>query len=295
MPQTLTLLLFLLFSPLSLSYTFQQNEYRELRNHALQLLQHCPPSTCTLISVGRSPAPLIAFLRALQTKPNTIEIPLSKYRRNPPSLETPEGKILLNHLKKHLTPAGDLNNRTIMIVDYINSGESLQAITKTLQQYAPQLGLKREAIRPLPIVDQFSLDFVLVSSLKQKLEVLFGDYPWINIERSATLCAYLQFQDYDDYAPYNSYDISNPQREQTVQLTAEGKERYGDFLATLKEKIAADPLLQEFRTTQSPYDEVAEAKAINTALTDEWWEGFSDGRNGIWPHPFPKKRSEFFR
>ena len=57
-------------------------EYQEIKKISKQIMEDCPPKSCVVIGVGRSPSPILAFLEQYE-EGYAHPLPLSNFRHNP--------------------------------------------------------------------------------------------------------------------------------------------------------------------------------------------------------------------
>lgn len=66
----------------------------------------CPPATCTVIAIGRSPTPFVAKLHSEGLTNYAINLPLSSFRygEREAALESSQEKILFDHFDRYINP-----------------------------------------------------------------------------------------------------------------------------------------------------------------------------------------------
>lgn len=104
-----------------------------LRDVAEKIKNICPPESCIIAGLGRSPTPVIAFLQG-DTPNYAFNVPLSVRGIDTP-LSVRNAKLLSNHFDRYLPNRDILNGRSILFVDYMSSGESIPKMSDLISKY----------------------------------------------------------------------------------------------------------------------------------------------------------------
>lgn len=118
-----------------LEFKITDTVYQEIRKVSNEILEVCPPETCILIALGRSPTPFMAEIDAVV--PNTETIPLNSFRYNKlnnelsPTFE----RSLTTHFKAVLSKMENFEGKKVVLLDYAQGGSSLFSAQQYLQSF----------------------------------------------------------------------------------------------------------------------------------------------------------------
>jgi hypothetical protein len=120
---------------------------------AREILASYPPDRYVYVGLGRSPAAIIAVMPTLDGRVSALNMPLSSYRPGPveptsiltdlldgPALTDEQEHMLREHFAEFLGDALG-TDRDILLVDYVDGGQSLISLQHYLQRYTQSLGL----------------------------------------------------------------------------------------------------------------------------------------------------------
>jgi hypothetical protein len=110
---------------------FRVHLYKPMRDLSIRLLSTFPPSHYFYVCVGRSPAPVSAFLREL-VPGQTIDMPVSGLRDQKVKNGSTVAAVMGNaraafhrRLLEHFPTKRELNGRTALLIDFMQSGQTL--------------------------------------------------------------------------------------------------------------------------------------------------------------------------
>lgn len=199
-----------------------ENTYREIRSVSQRVLELCPPATCLLIGLGRSPTPIIADLQ-LREEGYAFNLPLSAFRNHPqgdkislpPALEQLEPMIqplspqaqadFFRHLARFTPGKTVRRNRRIMVLDYSQSGLSLFAFQSYLRRYLASAGGVPPEVGVIALSPKNRLERVSEVSAVfdvKGLEIIVRD-------SASSLMTYLRNQVFDDLSEFPSHEVGS--------------------------------------------------------------------------------------
>jgi hypothetical protein len=205
------------------------NEYFDIRNTGLKILQDFAPGETWYLGPGRSPTPLMAFFEGIGV-PTASSMPLSSMRDYPRMAHEIPGteQRLHNHFEKWLPKPEVLKSagtKKILVIDYTASGDSLVNTVQELRRYFASIGLKVE-VQGLGLYSNKEVE----ATLRQHgMHALKLDTPlWF---------AFLQ-HGYDKWAKYGSYHVWSDS-----EPAQKGAQAYKLFTQSLWKKMASDRTL----------------------------------------------------
>ncbi len=122
---------------------FEEGEYESIRDASLKIIYKYPPAHHFYLGIGRSPTPLIRFFHELGLR-NHQSIPLSQLRvltvYKPQQLKEIESKYFQHF--DNVLKLGLIRNKTLVLIDYVDSGDSLQIAKLFLSDYFKSKSIK---------------------------------------------------------------------------------------------------------------------------------------------------------
>ncbi len=236
-------------------YKFDPEEYDQIREVALRLLEACPPPDCGIVALGRSPTAIAALLDILQPGSVTF-LPLSSFKHLP---HNRGGNSYFDSLPKELlerfvwlvskyipafNPLSDAeeerlfahfqyffptNRKRLMFFDISLYGFSLIAAVKYAEKYfskhpnPPQIdaAMVIDTDHPETETDAFFRSQNIEPPLVMRVD------PFSHLRRKFIVSAY------DSYAPYGAYNVVESRGEPPEP----NEKRYQAFKASLKKQM----------------------------------------------------------
>ncbi len=128
-----------------------QDEFNEIENLAKKIIQQYPPDNYHYLGLGKSPTPVMAYLQAygaIQPAIEATNMPLSKFGHRTGSntaaekvvvtgdpLDAEQRGRLWDHFDAFIPGPGNLQGKNILLIDLVQSGRSLVATQRHLQEY----------------------------------------------------------------------------------------------------------------------------------------------------------------
>jgi len=118
----------------------EESDYREIRNLSLRLVEKFPPAEYHYVGVGRSPAPVMAFLR--EAGMATTTIPLSGLRKagQVEKIRADLPGFLAEHFEQYLPSEKKIRGKKILLIDYASEGNTILETKKYLAEYLAKAG-----------------------------------------------------------------------------------------------------------------------------------------------------------
>ena len=221
----------------------EAGRYAELRTLALELLRRYPPSEYFYLGLGRSPAPLMAFLEAAGLDYRTL--PLSKLKGA--LQEFPERHVqqqLRPHLAAYLPEAGAVAGRRLLLVDFVFNGPTLLRARQLLRVYFAELGRYDVFVKALGIFAEGALDQHSSTTSRQPLEALLAreGAEALKLAPNSILAEAFAESRFDELAEYDEFNVVHLARG-TMKKAARSPTRrqaYDELVAAVKARLAAD-------------------------------------------------------
>ncbi|MEH2202735.1 MAG: hypothetical protein V7K53_01475 [Nostoc sp.] len=125
-----------------------KGEYDQIKELVENIEKQYPPEKYYYIGMGKSPTPIIAFMKAkgipasniplskFSPKPNNIrKEDRDKYKNNEKQLTQEQKEELKRHFDNFVPQAGKLQGKNILLIDYTQSGRSLIASHAHIVEY----------------------------------------------------------------------------------------------------------------------------------------------------------------
>ncbi len=204
--------------PRELSEVMTEQVKLEISSVVDSIFKLCPPEKCIFIGLGRSPAPFIVEMK--KRTENVLTLPLSSFRYNrfEQDLSVDEVALLQKHFSNTFLDLKKFENRTVMLLDYAQSGSSLFAAQQYINDYL-QENLEKFDLKSIALTTEFhDPDFRMLDPSEQldkfdnriKNIYEFADfykienYEIIQLNEQGELADLLRLQYFDDYAEYGS-------------------------------------------------------------------------------------------
>ncbi|HEX8440357.1 hypothetical protein [Archangium sp.] len=100
------------------------------------------------VGLGRSPVVLMEFMRQFFPGIETVELPLSVSMENDKKAEVELSLNMAGYIAKYL-PLSETRGKTLILIDYVDTGDSLVIAYELIQKYLRQNGQEAEADRVL--------------------------------------------------------------------------------------------------------------------------------------------------
>ncbi|MBI1395207.1 MAG: hypothetical protein GC151_04435 [Betaproteobacteria bacterium] len=127
-------------------------EYEQVKAIALQIMRRYPPGRYHYLGLGKSPTPVMAFLQEFASRASldldASSMPLSKFghrtgsmtgaeRRvvDGPELDAEQRERLWEHFDAFVPSPGSLEGKDIVLIDLVQTGKSLVATQRHLEEY----------------------------------------------------------------------------------------------------------------------------------------------------------------
>jgi hypothetical protein len=181
-------------------------ERDEIAKIAKEIIEYCPPSECTVIAVGRSPTPIVAYLQALDAS-HAINLPLSNFRYAPPGefqsssmffsnpLDEKSLQRLMDYFERQIPKHVFNGQKRILVLDFALGGASLVSSYEHLRYFSKIKG-HNVTIKAAAMLDH----------LTTRLPVV----PWPNVKEFIlphNLSNSLLSQRYDKYAEFKAFQF----------------------------------------------------------------------------------------
>ncbi len=201
------------------------NQYEQIRDITLEIMQRRPPSAFFYVPVGRDPAPIAAFMELLSPKgrPLARTLPASGLKQG--VIEGRE-QAWFDHFDRFIPKEVLTGNRHILLVDRASSGATLEKVRGILRKWLKTRGSK------------VSVNVLALS--RREVTV-----PWIDITSKPELVAMNQ----DHYAPvaeWPRYEVGVTPPEELTRRTT-----YDEFKMQLLKRMARDQQLDAVIHTMS--------------------------------------------
>jgi hypothetical protein len=176
------------------------HEFRTIYQISERIKVLCPPSTCVVIGVGRSPTAIMAYLHYAWNLPLTN----FRYGVRASNLDQNELRKLFEHFSIFVPSMEKLNNRSVMLLDFasINGGESIVAASRYIKAYFNEVYGSAKIIKPN----------ILIAVIKENrnLEVVPFLFKYIFLLKSDnSLLKKLASQGFDNLSEFGKFDIKN--------------------------------------------------------------------------------------
>lgn len=184
------------------------SEFNQIRNICGEIIRRFPPEEFVYVGVGRSPTPFMAFFHSLGLQ-NIYNLPLSSMRNHPKAsklkvwsaqpdfnsaLKPAVEQRLFTHLAHFLPEASSFEGKTILLLDYTQTGASLVSAREYIARYYASKGV---AV-PVSLI-------ALADSIHAEDQVpQMSNYPQIAIP-NGPLKFSLRGQLYDAYSEYGKF------------------------------------------------------------------------------------------
>lgn len=242
MNRRLTLVFVFLFSLACHGAGWTEEEYQALKKAAYLV---APGENAVVIGIGRSPAPVIAFLRKL--KPGTVfSFPLSKFRHLPQGphygvdeeweelydfLSGKEQERLFQHFDQFVPSEALIGKRKVELLDYSRRGDHLFSAKAYLEKYFSARSRTHEISLVALTQPQFEAE------IKKRAAITGNEIKTILLEDSIFRYK-LDRSQYDDIAEYGKYEIRK-----TPSLDPKPGAEYEAFNQWLQARMQKDSLI----------------------------------------------------
>ena len=127
-----------------------QEEFDQVQELARDIMRTYPPDRYHYLGLGKSPTAVMAFLQEYGSRANisATNMPLSKFGHSVSSMSRAESKVaegaplnaeqrqrLWDHFDRFVPTVSDLEGKDILLIDLVQSGKSLVATQRHLEQY----------------------------------------------------------------------------------------------------------------------------------------------------------------
>lgn len=212
------------------------------------VLKKCPVSECVIIGLGRSPAPFISELRHGNNRAYNLPLSQFHFNRFEQILDSAAIETLYKHFDNSLGDLSSFKGKTILLLDYAQSGESLFSAQQHLDDFFIDRKIKTiiESIaittthhevswRDVSLVDEFAdeLDERPSNLHETAKNFHINEYSVIEVKKGGQLAKMLEAQTFDDFsefgeAPRESWGkpmIVNPRYTQLTDSMSTARER----------------------------------------------------------------------
>ncbi|MHC5738638.1 phosphotransferase [Nostoc sp.] len=285
-----------LVTKLSESVTLDDLEYEELKKLAFDLLAIISDDQSFYLGIGRTPTPLIAFLQCYLGKEVVGQIPLSGFRHNYPGenysllrepLSETQLEILEEHLNKFLPSQLITDDLSLIVIDFVDSGASLAAITHHIRKYLQDKGVSADKVKAaalckpsppicfLELMDKLdikhydfsipgdennlkSLGFKLgkgkhydpISPYNRSFKLSLGHHPDELVQDDSMYCHFLSML---SGKMMNDLEITEPLRDHTITCIKEESHKVEKICSTKQEATRLWGLFKTFPNHTHPY------------------------------------------
>ncbi len=114
-----------------------QSDYSEVKTITYAIMARYPPAQYLYVGVGRSPTPLIAFMKAVLGEEAAVNVPLTTMRAirgGPYDLARIERKLDI-HFDQFLPEASELRGKKVLVIDFALTGRSLEETVAEIRRY----------------------------------------------------------------------------------------------------------------------------------------------------------------
>ncbi len=201
--------------------------YPAIRDVSLEILRRFPPDQYYLVGLGRSPAPVMAFLEEYGIKEQTT-VPIS-HLKDYAKVSFPEGDAKLRtHFRKFLPTEAELHGRKVLLIDYVHTGDSLAKAAELIQEIFPSTGIEAFALGHTPFQPKLRIPFH--RSFEQP------DDEFTELFRRQKFDRWAKYKEYE--APFTANGDSQP---------AKFNSDYRHLETAIKKEMEKDETLRAFR------------------------------------------------
>lgn len=131
-----------------------KDEFTQVQTLAQQIMERYPPAQYHYLGLGKSPTPVMAYLQAYgerQPGISATNMPLSKFGHRSDSMSAAERRVvdgaalnaeqrgrLWDHFDRFVPGPGALQGKSILLIDLVQTGKSLVATQRHLEEYLLQ-------------------------------------------------------------------------------------------------------------------------------------------------------------
>lgn len=164
--------------------------------------EHCPPSECIYVGIGRSPTPVLAILESSASN-HVTHLPLTygrEFKDSGRGLTALERERLFQHFD-HFMPHKDiLNNKKILLIDFTLSGDGLELSSQHIKEWAKSRSGKFN-------VSQFAIDLIGDDDTPSRKYISLSD-DYKDIADKFVLKKYSEYSKYGQFQV--AYQETNP-------------------------------------------------------------------------------------
>lgn len=211
-----------------------ESEYNELTQYRSDLMKSFSPESHIFLFLGRSMTPLYALFNTSGPVESTYTLPLSRFQSYSQTgqtrIEFPGKKInneslhlLFSHMGRYLPHSADIENKTLVLVDYAHTGTSLESAKEYIELYYSKYNIKVK----IHLV-AYTTIYMLRGVRSYLNRGTHQDVTIIPFSEKGNLGERIATSKFDIYAPHGTYYVSD-KPEPHIEL---------DYLSLVKE-IAA--------------------------------------------------------
>lgn len=234
-------------------YKMVPGEYEEIRDLTLYIRNKFPPTEYYYVAVGRSPAPVMAFMEAAHLN-NIVQLPYSNTRALPENkvigllqrdkyaqsrngrLERGTERELFAHFERALPSSELLKGRKLLFIDYVQSSLGLVSAGEYAQVFYRQKN-STQKVEMLALVEPRwqRNSTITVDALRDYLSVpLHG----VLLPEESVLGWHMNANRYDHYSKFGSY---NPVYKRSELVLEKEQSGYQGMKSVLEQRIKLDP------------------------------------------------------
>lgn len=196
--------------------------WQELSNISEVILRQFPPGKNIYLGIGRSPTPLLALFKEMGVQ--ALNLPLSHMRNHPlprgsttevslskrilralqlilperlEPLTSDEESRLFEHFDKFLPPASELSNKTLVLIDYVQTGDSMIAASEYILRYYMET-----------YAASIQIEMVGLASPTHTRSAGMDTATIINMDPKGALLDAFESQAFDRYGQFGQFQVS---------------------------------------------------------------------------------------
>lgn len=220
------------------------NDFDALYQLVNKIYRSCPPNRCLYVGLGRSPTPVIAFMKAKYGDSAAINVPVTSLkqvgtaRTENPELHKEYSQYLHQHFAEFLPSAEELAGREIYMIDFVLTGQNLVESLYQVREYYERSAAGKVKVQALALVgDEYNEEWIFNPNRADCLTV--------NLD--PILARRMAWKEYRDFAEYDRLDWENyilGQYQKTKKRGGQFQSLVDAYAIRLREPITARPEVQ---------------------------------------------------
>lgn len=202
-----------------------RTEFEDVRDLAADVSRASDGKPFHAVSLGKSPTLLLAYFRAAD-RSSASQLPLTSFRFGQGENASLDEKLvqrLFDHFDRYLPTDAELGGKRLLVMDYVDGGESAAAFDAYFRRYLRERG--RE------------VDYRFVALHTGKSPKLPENARSVEI-RAAWIRRALPGSQFDDFAPRGDFDVRKHERPQS------GSGNFESLVASVRAQMERDARLR---------------------------------------------------